>query len=252
MGVDSADFNQDGWADLSLTNLDHEMYGLYQNKRDETFEDLAKSSGVAAATQMMSGWGLKFLDYDNDGNLDLIIANGHPNDLINRIKPNVTFIEPLLLFRNTSEGWKNVSSESGPAFAKPMAGRGLAVGDFNNDGAVDVLIANNNEATVLLRNNVGAQNNWLGIRLVGKKANIDAIGARIAYQAGDLKREMMKVGGGSFLSSHDPRMVLGLGQQKKIDWIEIKWPKPSALIERFTDLPINRYVTIVEGEGKWR
>ena len=133
-----------------------------------------------------------------------------------------------------------------------MAGRGLAVGDFNNDGAVDVLIANNNEAPVLLRNNVGTQNNWLGIRLVGKKANIDAIGARIAYQAGDLKREMMKVGGGSFLSSHDPRMVLGLGHRKKIDWLEIKWPKPSTLTERFTDLPINRYLTIVEGQGKWR
>jgi len=252
MGVDSADFNQDGWADLSLTNLDHEMYALYQNKRDETFEDLAKSFGIAAATRMMSGWGLKFLDYDNDGNLDLIVANGHPNDLINRIKPNVTFSEPLLLFRNTPEGWKNVSRESGPAFARPMAGRGLAVGDFNNDGAVDVLIANNDEAPVLLRNNVGAQNNWLGIRLVGKKANSDAIGARIAYQAGDLKRERMKVGAGSFLSSHDPRVVLGLGRQTKIDWMEVRWPKPSALTERFTNLPINRYVTIVEGQGKWQ
>ena len=133
-----------------------------------------------------------------------------------------------------------------------MSSRGLAIGDFNNDGAIDVLIANNDEPRFLLRNEVGAQNNWLGLRLVGKKANIDAVGARITYQAGDLKRSRMKVGGGSYLSSHDPRVVLGIGKRTKVDWIEIKWPQPSGLTERFTDLPINRYITILEGEGKWK
>jgi enediyne biosynthesis protein E4 len=252
MGVDSADFNQDGAMDLFLTNLDHELYALYQNKNNETFEDQAAASGIGKATEMMSGWGAKFFDYDNDGNIDLIVVNGHPNDLINRIKSNVTSSEPLLLFQNTGAGWKNVSPESGPVFAKLMAGRGLALGDFNNDGAVDVLIANNNEAPVLLRNDVGAQNNWLGVRLVGKKANPDAIGARITYQAGDLKRSTMKVGGGSFLSSHDRRIVLGLGSQKRINWLEVKWPMPSGATERFTDLPLNRYITIVEGQEKWQ
>jgi hypothetical protein len=132
-----------------------------------------------------------------------------------------------------------------------MASRGLALGDFNNDGAVDVLIANNDEAPLLLRNEVGTQNNWLGLRLVGKKANPDAIGARITYQAGELKRSRMKVGGGGFLSSHDPRVVLGIGRQTKIDWIEVKWPQPSNLTQRFADLPIGRYITIVEGQEKW-
>jgi enediyne biosynthesis protein E4 len=251
MGVDSADFNEDGWMDLCLTNLDHEQYALYQNKHDETFEDKSVSSGISRATMTMSGWGIKFVDYDNDGNLDLFVVNGHPNDLVDKIKPDVTFREPLLLFHNTGTEFKNVSPESGPVFARPMNSRGLALGDFNNDGAIDVLIVNNDEPPLLLRNDVGSQNNWLGLRLVGKKANVDAVGARITYQAGDLKRNRMKVGGGGFLSSHDPRVVLGIGKRTKIDWIEIKWPQPSGVVERFTDLPINRYVTIVEDRGKW-
>ena len=108
----------------------------------------------------------------------------------------------------------------------------MAIGDFNNDGAIDVLISVNNAAPVLLRNNVGAQNHWLGIRLVGKKSNIDAVGARITYQAQDLKRSRMKVGGGSYLSDHDPRIVLGIGKRTKIDWLEVKWPMPSGATER--------------------
>jgi enediyne biosynthesis protein E4 len=252
MGVDSADLNQDGWMDLFVTNLNHEFYGFYQNRHDETFDDIAAPSGIATATKLMSGWGLKFFDYDNDGNLDLIIANGHPDDLIEKIYDNVKYREPLLLFHNTGNGLKNVSAESGPVFSRPMSARGLAIGDFDNDGAVDVLISNNNEAPVLLRNNVGSENHWLGLKLVGKKANIDAVGARISYQVGDMKRSRMKVGGGSYLSSHDPRIVLGIGTRTKIDWLEIAWPQPSGLKQRFTGLPIDRYITIHEGQEKWQ
>ncbi|HET9408048.1 MAG TPA: CRTAC1 family protein [Candidatus Sulfotelmatobacter sp.] len=252
MGVDSADFDQDGWQDLIVTNLDHEMYSIYRNTHNEAFEDKATAFGFAKATELMSGWGVKFFDYDNDGNLDLMIANGHPNDLIDKIKPGVTFRESLLLFHNTGKELKNVSAESGPVFTRQMASRGLALGDFNNDGAIDVLISNNDEPPLLLRNEAGTQNNWLGIRLVGKKSNIDAIGARVSYQAGDLKRTATKVGGGGFLSSHDPRVVLGIGKRTKIDWIEVKWPQPSGATERFTNPPINRYITILEGEGKWK
>jgi enediyne biosynthesis protein E4 len=145
-----------------------------------------------------------------------------------------------------------VSGESGPIFSKPLAARGMALGDFDNNGSVDVLVAINNGAPILLRNNVGTQNHWLGLRLVGKKANPDAIGARVAYQAADLKQSRTKVGGGSYLASHDPRMVLGLGKQSKVDWLEVRWPQPSGKTERFTELPVDRYVTIVEGEGKWK
>lgn len=251
MGLDSADFNQDGWMDLFVANIDHEMFSLYQNNHDETFDDEAAPLGIAKATRLMSGWGLKFFDYDNDGDLDLFLANGNPDDLIQVFHKDVNYEEPMLLFHHASKTVDNVSAISGPVFEKPHSARGLAIGDFNNDGAVDVLISCNDEPPVLLRNNVGRANHWLGLKLVGKKANIDAIGAIVTYQAGDLKRRRMKVGGGSYLSSHDPRMVLGIGQRTKIDWIEIKWPEPSGLVQRLADLPIDRYLTIYEGQAKW-
>ena len=250
MGVDSADFNQDGWMDLFVANIDHEFYSLYLNNHDETFDDAAQPLGVAKATRLMSGWGLKFFDYDNDGDLDLFIANGNPDDLIKTFHKDVDYEEPLLLFHRVGKTLDNISDVSGPIFARRMSARGLALGDFNNDGAVDILISCNDEAPLLLQNNVGTHNHWLGLNLVGKKANIDAVGAVVTYQAGDLKRHRMKVGGGSYLSSHDPRMVLGIGQRAKLDWIEIKWPQPSGLVQRLTDLPIDRYITVHEGSSK--
>src|SRR5437762_685116 len=252
MGVDSADFDQDGWMDLFVANIDREMFSLYRNNKDESFDDVAMPTGIATATRMMSGWGLKFFDYDNDGNLDLFLANGNPDDMIEKLHPGVTYWEPPILLHNTGRGFQNVSPESGPIFSTPLSARGLAIGDFDNDGSVDVLIAVNDGPPLLLRNQAGKQNHWLGLNLVGKKCNPDAIGARVTYQAGDLKRSSTKVGGGSYLSSHDPRMVLGCGQHKKIDWLEVKWPQPSTRVNRFTDLPIDRYITLVEGQEKWK
>jgi hypothetical protein len=252
MGVDAADYDQDGWIDLFVANVDQEMFSLYHNNKDESFRDVAVPTGIGNATKLMSGWGLKFFDYDNDGKLDLLLCNGHPDDKIDGRVDNVKYLEPMLLFRNTGSALKNVSSESGPIFSQPLAARGMALGDFDNDGAVDVLVAINNGAPLLLRNNAGIQNHWLGLNLIGKKSNPDAIGAHVSYQAGDLKQSRFKVGGGSYLSSHDPRIVLGLAKHEKLDTLEIKWPQPSGLIQRFADLPINRYITIVEGEDKWK
>ncbi|MBV9479249.1 MAG: CRTAC1 family protein, partial [Acidobacteria bacterium] len=209
-------------------------------------------TGIAQATRLMSGWGLKFFDYDNDGNLDLLLANGNPDDLIESLHPGVGYREPSLLFHNTGKSLDNISSQSGPFFRKPLSARGLAVGDFDNDGALDVLIAVNDDAPILLRNKIGRQNHWLGLHLRGRKSNPDAVGARISYQAGDLKRSRMKVGGGSYLSAHDPRMVLGLGQREKVDILEVKWPQPSGLVQRFTNVPVDRYISLVEGEVKWK
>ncbi|HEX3660148.1 MAG TPA: CRTAC1 family protein [Acidobacteriaceae bacterium] len=249
MGVDAADVNQDGWLDLFVANIDHEEYSLYENNHNETFDDEAGAMGIAGATRLMSGWGLKFFDYDNDGNLDLFIANGNPDDLIQTIRQDVTYREPLLLFHGGGKTLRDVSASSGPIFSRHISARGLAIGDFDNDGAVDVLIAVNDGAPLLLRNRAARGRHWLGLRLVGTESNRDAIGARVTWQAGDMKRSRTKVGGGSYLSSHDPRLVLGLGDRLRVDWLEVQWPQPAGKKERFTELPIDRYITIIQGKG---
>jgi len=249
MGVDSADFDQDGWQDLFVTNVDQEMYSLYHNNHDSTFEDMAGPIGLGRRTLLMSGWGVKFFDYDNDGNLDLFIANGHPDDKIEEHSSHVFYKEPLLLYHNNGKTLENVSAQAGPVFSQDLAARGMALGDFDNDGAVDVLVAVNGGAPLLLQNRAAQGNHWLGVRLIGKKANPDGIGAKIMWQSGDLKRSRLRTGGGSFLSAHDPREVLGIGSRPKIDRLEIHWPQPSTRVDVLTELPIDRYITIVEGVG---
>lgn len=236
--------------DLFVSNIDEEIFSLYRNNHDGVFDDRSMRLGIGIATRWMSGWGIKFIDYDNDGDLDLFLANGFPDDLVEEFSSRVTYREPLLLFRHDGDKFQNVSEKSGPAFSKAFSARGMAVGDFNNDGAIDVLVAENDGPPILLRNNAGKDNHWLGVHLVGAKSNRDAIGARITYKAGDLTRSRMKVGGGSFLSSHDPRVLLGLGKREKLDWLEVQWPGGN--VERLTGLPMNRYVTIMEGSGQWK
>jgi len=249
MGVDAADYDQDGWVDLFVDNVDHEMYSLYHNNKDGTFTDMAQQTGIASTTKLMSGWGVKFFDYDNDGELDLLLCDGHPDDRIEGRIFGVKYLEPMLLFRNTGGGFENVSSRSGPIFSRPIAGRGLALGDFDNDGAVDVLVTVNDDAPILLKNLAARSNHWLGVKLVGKKANRDAVGAKVVWQSGDFRRSREKVGAGSYLSSHDPRLVLGLGARTKVDSLEVHWPAPSTRIEKIENPPIDRYLTIIEGQG---
>ncbi|MFL6354924.1 MAG: CRTAC1 family protein [Bryobacteraceae bacterium] len=250
MGVDAADLNNDGWQDLFVANVDQEMYSVYQNTRNETFRDVAHMNGVAQATRLMSGWGLKYFDYDNDGNVDLILANGHPDDMIESYSQQVHYKEPLLLFHHGSDGkLSNVSERAGPVFQKLFAARGLAVGDYNNDGAIDVLVANNGGTPVLLRNNAAKSNNWLGLKLEGTTCNRDSIGTKFMWKAGGKTFRRSKNNGGSYLSAHDPREVLGLGAAAKLDELEIQWAAPSKRVDRFTNLDVNRYIHIVEGKG---
>jgi hypothetical protein len=250
MGVDAADINNDGWQDLFVANVDQEMYSVYQNSKNESFRDVAHTDNVAQSTRLLSGWGMKYFDYDNDGVVDLFLANGHPDDMIDRYSQQVRYREPLLVFHQAPDGKMiNMSAEAGPAFQKAFAARGLAVGDFNNDGAVDVLVANNGGAPVLLRNNAAHGRNWLGIKLEGVTCNRDAIGTRITWKAGGKTFHRLKNNGGSYLSSHDPREVLGLGNAAKIDELEIQWPAPSKRVEKLTNIQPNRYIRIVEGKG---
>ncbi|MCY4585423.1 MAG: CRTAC1 family protein [Bryobacterales bacterium] len=249
MGVDAADFDQDGHQDLFVANIDQEMFSLYRNRGDESFQDAARVHGISQATRLLSGWGLKFFDYDNDGELDLLLANGHPDDMIGQYSLKVTYKEPLLLFHHENGKLREVSAQAGPVFQKNFSARGLAVGDYDNDGAVDVLIANNGEAPLLLRNRAARGNHWVGLKLEGVHCNRDAIGARITWSCGGKKRSRLRTGGGSYLSSHDPREVLGLGAATKVDWIEIDWPRPSETVERLSAVPIDRYVHVIEGKG---
>ena len=250
MGVDAGDLGNRGWQDLFVANVDQEMFSVYSNNKDETFEDVAASQGVAQATRLLSGWGLKYFDFDNDGNVDLILANGHPDDMIAEYSLQVKWKEPLVLFQQDGNGrLRNVSSQGGTAFQRDFNARGLAVGDYDNDGAVDVVICVNGDAPLLLQNKAAKGNNWLGVKLEGVSCNRDAIGARAYWLAGGKRRCRMWNSGGSYLSSHDPRQVLGIGTAASVDELEIHWPGPSKRIDKLTDLPINRYVRIVEGKG---
>jgi hypothetical protein len=245
MGVDAGDYDGDGWQDLFVANIDLEFFSLYRNLGDMTFAD--SPGEIAPATQFLSGWGLKFFDYDNDGDADLLLSNGHPDDLIEMRVARVKYREPLLLFENAGRGFRNVSALSGAVFARDFSARGLAIGDYDNDGDLDALVSNNGEPPALLRNEGGSRGNWLGLRLVATKSNPAGVGAVITWQAGGVKRSRLKTGGGSYLASHDPREVLGLGQSPKADAVEIRWP--SGKVDRLVSPPANKYVTVVEGEG---
>jgi len=248
MGVDAADYDGDGWQDLFVANIDHEFFSLYHNDKELIFSD--QPGEIAPSTHLLSGWGLKFFDYDNDGDPDLFLVNGHPDDMIESRVARVRYKEPLLLFENTGKGFRDVSATSGALFSKIFSSRGMAVGDFDNDGDLDVLVSNNGEPPLLLRNQGGNKNNWVGLNLVATKSNSAAVGAVITWQAGAVKRTRLRTGGGSYLSSHDPREILGLGSSTKIDSVEIRWP--SGTTDRLTNLPLNKYVKVVEGATQTR
>lgn len=246
MGVDAADVDGDGWQDLFVANIDQELFSLYRNQKDLTFLD--EPGEIGQVTRLLSGWGLKFFDFDNDGDPDLFLANGHPDDMVETQASRVKYKEPLVLFENVNGKFKNISSQSGDVFKKDFPARGASFGDFDNDGDPDTLIINNGEAPLLLRNDGGNRNHWLGLQLIANKSNPMAVGAIITWTAGGVKRSRLKTSGGSYLSSHDPREVLGIGKADKIETLEIKWP--SGKIDKIANPPINQYVKVVEGEGQ--
>jgi enediyne biosynthesis protein E4 len=245
MGVDAGDYDGDGWQDLFVANIDREIFSLYRNQKDLTFAD--EPGEIGPATRALSGWGLKFFDYDNDGDADLLLSNGHPDDMIEAQASYVKYKEPLLMFENTGRAFRNVSAQSGPVFAKSFPARGMAVGDYDNDGDLDVLVSNNGEPPLLLRNNGGNRNKWLGLQLVATRSNPSAVGALISWQAGGVRRSRLKTAGGSYLASHDPREILGLGRAATVESVEIRWP--SGRVDKLANLPVNTYLKVTEGQG---
>ncbi|MDQ6699704.1 MAG: CRTAC1 family protein, partial [Acidobacteriota bacterium] len=245
MGVDAADYNNDGWQDLFVANFNREKFSLYRNRKDISFADESGASGIAMATHMFSGWGVKFFDFNHDGNPDLIVCNGHPDDLIETLSSTLTYKEPILLFENQHGRFARLDSgKAGEAFAHNYPARGLAVGDLDNDGYPDVVIANSGEAPLVLRNTGSAAgtNGWVGLKLSG-----NATGALIRWSAGNVMRKRLKTSGGSYLSAHDPRELLGLGPFQKADWIEVKWPAPIGKVDRFENVAAGRYYTLRPG-----
>lgn len=244
MGCDFGDFDGDGLIDLIVTNIELEGHTVFHNSGDSTFRDVTVNVGLGQVALLFSGFGVRFTDYDNDGDLDLFIANGHPLDNIHLFRDNVTWDERPFAHDNIGGRFVDVSDERGEAMKKRYSGRGLAMGDYDNDGDEDFLIVQNGRPPVLLRNEGGSQNNWVGLQLSGTASNRDGVGARITLTAGDLKVVRQIVGGSSYLSAHDPRLIIGIGERRKVDSIEIRWP--SGAVDKIKDVNINRYSSFKE------
>jgi len=248
MGTDAADTTGNGRMDLIVTHLDMQLARLYQNMGQQSFDDATLRSKIGYATYHMSGFGTRFMDYDNDGAIDLFMANGHVLDNIERYHSDVLYAEPKLMFRNTGRGvFENVSDRLGPDFQLPRVSRGAAIADFDNDGDLDILVSNNGQPPQLLRNDGGNTNHWLEIFLIGTKSNRDGVGARVKLTAGDLVVYDQRKGGMSYQSAQDPRLHFGLGQHTKVDQLEITWP--SGLITKLTGLPCDKIIAVEEGKG---
>jgi len=223
MGVDFADYNNDGLPDLVVTDLASQMYALYRNNGDGTFTYDSYPSGVGRMTMAHSGWGVRFIDYDNDGWKDLLITQGHDLDTIQLNFPNLRYREPMLLARNTGQTFVDVSSQSGDIFQKAWVGRGLALGDIDNDGRLDAVVTGNDGAIYVLHNATPTQNHWLSLLLIGHKSNRDAIGAEVKITTAKGIQMATVSTAGSYLSSSDKRVHFGLGPEKTA-MVEIRWP----------------------------
>ena len=232
MGVDCADYDNDGYMDVFITTLSNEKYAFYRNNGDLSFTYVTNTSGVGQITLLYAGWGARIVDVDNDGLRDLFVAQSHVLDTIEKTTAYLKYKQPPLLMRNTGKGFVNVSATAGAAFKSSVAARGAAFGDLNNDGQVDAVIAVNDDAPLILRNN-GTRNHWLGISLSGFGARV------IVTSSSGQKQYFDATNAGSYLSSNDPRIVVGLGAARAVRSIEVRWP--SGRVQTIANPPIDRY-----------
>src|SRR5712671_4997981 len=218
MGIDAADVDGDGWQDVYITHLDFELNRLYRNNQNGTFDDYTYRSGIGNKAILLSGVSMKFLDYDNDGWPDILQLNGAMLDNVQLYHSEVQYKEPLLMFRNQGKGqFAKVSDSLGPDFVRPIAGRGLATADYDNDGDADIAINNRGDYPELLRNDGGNSNHWLEVLLIGTRSNRDGVGASLKLTSGDFVRVEQSKGGMTYMSANDPRILFGLGKHAKID-----------------------------------
>ena len=224
MGTDFADYDNDGWADLFANALASERYALFHNLRG-AFEYVSDSSGIGTASIFHSGWGTKFIDYDNDGWKDLFVGQGHVMDNIELTHPNIRYLESPLLLHNRKGKFEDSSTQAGAAFHQPRAARGVAFGDLNNDGWIDVVMNCNNGRPVILENQRVGGGHWLMVNTTGHASNRDGIGASLTLAtASGLRQCAMVTTASSYLSASDKRVHFGLGREQRIKSLTIDWP----------------------------
>jgi hypothetical protein len=246
MGVDAADYDGDGHPDILITALSNETYPLFRNSGDGTFTYETNTTGLGQATLLYSGWGTRFVDVDNDGLLDIFVAQGHVLDTVEKNSSYLKYKQTPLLMRNTGKGFITVSGSAGEPFKLPVAARGSSVGDLNNDGYADIVLAVLDGPPIVLRNN-GTRNHWVGFRLVGSKSNRDGLGARlIVSDSGGRRRVFDVTTSGSYLSSSDRRVLVGLGAATSLRSVEVRWP--NGRVQSLAAPEIDRYYVITEGQ----
>jgi hypothetical protein len=247
MGVDVADFDNSGTSGVAITNFDNEMIGLYRLS-GKSFEDIAPQSGVGIASRNSLGFGCSFLDVNLDGWLDFAVANGHIDETVRNIRGNVGYAQPPQLFLNGGKGtFREVAADAGEGFDRPKVGRGLAYGDFDRDGDLDLLITTNNGPAYLYRNDQLAGNRSIRFQLVGTKSNRDAIGATVRIFAGGMAQSRVVKGGSSYLSQSELPLTFGVEKHDRIDRVVIDWP--SGQTQEFKNLAAGRAYDCTEGKG---
>lgn len=245
MGIDFADYGNDGWPDVFVNALATQRYALFQNRTGRSFDYVSGDAGVSRITANHSGWGMKFMDYDNDGWKDLFVVQGHVMDNIELTQPSAHYREPLLLMRNRKGKFEDASHLGGDIFRASFAARGAAFGDLNNDGSVDVAISCNDGAALVLMNRGSNRNHWILLNTVGTRSNRDGIGARIRLVSGSGDEQFVYVStGGSYASSSDKRVHFGLGRETTIRLLEITWP--NAVVQRIEHIQADQILTIKE------
>jgi hypothetical protein len=248
MGVGVADYDCDGWLDIFKTNFADDTPDLYHNNQDGTFTDVTIAAGLGVNTQYVC-WGTGFMDYDNDGWPDIFQVNGHVYPEVEKYNLGSPFKVPRIVYRNLGNGkFKDVSAQLGAGISQRFSSRGCAFGDYDNDGDIDVLVLNINDPPSLLRNDGGNKNNWIKLKLIGTKCNRTAVGARARVVTGNHSQTDEVHTGTSVMSQSDLRLHFGVGQNKKIDLIEVKWPTTQQ-VEKFTNVDVNQILTIKEGSG---
>jgi len=244
MGVDFADYDNDGFPDLVVTTLAYQRFALFKNNGDDTFLYASENSGLGPMSLLHSGWGIKFIDYDNDGQKDLWAGRGHVMDTVEQNFPQLRYREPLLLAKNTGTRFVDVSADAGSVFSQAWAARGLAIGDIDNDGRLDAVVTTNDGPAYVLRNETSTQNHWLTLKLIGHKSNRDAIGAEVKIVTPEGQQFATVTTAGSYLSSSDKRVHFGLGNNAIVKSIEIRWP--SGIRQTLTNVQEDRIVEIEE------